>query len=63
MPNIELLVEAIRARIRAQVYTLQSDPHPDEAMRADLERLLEILAVLEESRHPSSTWATGQTLH
>jgi hypothetical protein len=63
MPNIELLVEAIRARIRAQVYTLQSDPHPDEAMRADLERLLEILAMLEESRHPSSTWATGQTLH
>lgn len=63
MPNIELLVEAIRARIRARVYTLQSDPHHDDAMRADLERLLEILAALEDGRHPSWTWATGQTLH
>jgi hypothetical protein len=40
MPNIELLVEAIRARIRARVYTLQSDPdpEPDDATLRDLER-------------------------
>ena len=46
MPNIELLVEAIRARID----TLKSDPDPDDATRADLERCMNILAALEEGR-------------
>jgi hypothetical protein len=44
--HIELLVEAIRARIN----TLKPDPDPDDATRADLERCMKILAALEEGR-------------
>ena len=61
--NIELLVEAVRAQIRARIDLLKSDPDPDDTTRADLERCMKILAELEVSRHPSWAWAKGPTLH
>jgi hypothetical protein len=60
MPNIELLVEAIRARIRARIDTLKSDPDLDDATRADLEILEELLERLEAP--PLWASSTGPTL-
>jgi hypothetical protein len=57
MPNIELLVAAIRARID----TLKSDPDLDDATRADLEILEELLERLEAP--PLWASSTGPTLH
>ena len=61
-PNIELLVEAIRARILARIDTLKSDPEPDDATLRDLEIHGELLERLEV-RPPLGAWSTGPTLH
>ena len=46
--HIELLVETVRAQI--DTLKCDSDPDPDDATRADLERCMNILAALEEGR-------------